>query len=102
MLHLLRLLGRFKKELTEAVRIATTRDFFLALEVENIIDSALLSTRASLERKESRWGFWHSRGDHPARDDENWLKHIDLINNIDTETPDIRHRAVRRMAGIGA
>lgn len=100
--HLLRFLGNFKKELTEAVRVANARDLFLVLEVENIIDSAMLSTRASLERKESRWGFWHSRGDHPARDDENWLKHIDLIHNADLGTADIRHRPVRRMAGIGA
>jgi len=102
MQHLLRLLGNFKKELTEAVRIASARDLLLALEAENIIDSAMLSTRASLERRESRWGFWHSRGDHPLRDDENWLKHIDLVQNSDTQTPDIRHRPVRRMAGIGA
>lgn len=102
MQHLLRCLGKFKKELTQAVRIANARDLFLAFEAENIIDSAILSTHASLERKESRWGFWHCRGDHPGRDDENWLKHIDLIHPIDAETPDIRHRAVRRMAGMGA
>ena len=102
MQHLLRFLGNFKKDLTEKVRIANARDLLLACETENIIDSAMLATRASLERRESRWGFWHSRGDHPVRDDENWLKHIDLIHNVDTGTPDIRHRTVRRMAGIGA
>jgi succinate dehydrogenase/fumarate reductase flavoprotein subunit len=91
-----------KKDLREAVRVGNARELFLALEAENIIDSAILSTRASLERKESRWGFWHSRGDYPARDDGNWLKHIDLIHHVDTDGADIRYRPIRRMTEIGA
>jgi succinate dehydrogenase/fumarate reductase flavoprotein subunit len=102
MRHLLRCLDIFKKDLAEKVRIANPRDLFLSFEAENIIDSAILSTTASLERKESRWGFWHSRGDHPDRDDANWLKHIDLFQNAETEAPEISCRPVRRMAGIGA
>jgi succinate dehydrogenase/fumarate reductase flavoprotein subunit len=100
--HLLSCLDIFKKDLAEKVRIADPRDLFLSFEVENIIDSAILSTTASLERRESRWGFWHSRGDHPDRDDANWLKHIDLIRSAETGAPEISCRPVRRMAGIGA
>ncbi len=102
MQHLLRCLNIFKKDLAEKVRIANARDLFLSFEVENIIDSAILSTTASLARKESRWGFWHSRGDYPDRDDANWLKHIDLIRNAETGNSDVSCRPVRRMAGIGA
>lgn len=99
--RLMGLLSTLKKELPEVVRIANGRDLFLALEAENILDSAILSTTASLERKESRWGFWHSRGDHPARNDENWLQHIDLKQNTHTGSADILHRPVRRMNASG-
>jgi succinate dehydrogenase/fumarate reductase flavoprotein subunit len=100
MKHLLERLRNFKKDLIESVRIATARDLFLSLETENIIDSAFLSTIASLERKESRWGFWHSRGDYQSQDDQNWLKHIDLLYHKDREFPEIKHRQLRRLDEI--
>ncbi len=97
---LLQYLNTMKKDLA-GVRIVDERDLFQALEAENIIDSAILSTVASLERKESRWGFWHSRGDYPTRDDVNWQKHIDLSLDPGTGTPRVSHREVRRMEEIG-
>jgi succinate dehydrogenase/fumarate reductase flavoprotein subunit len=99
--NLLDCLQRFKNDLKDLVRIDTQRDLNEALEVENILDSAYLSTLASLERKESRWGFWHQRGDFPARDDQNWLKHIDLKMNPNTKAPEISHRCVGRIHDIG-
>jgi succinate dehydrogenase/fumarate reductase flavoprotein subunit len=99
--RLMGLLSNLKKELSAVVRIANERDLFLALEAENILDSAILSTLASLERKESRWGFWHSRGDYPARNDENWLHHIDIKQNTNTGAPNLLPRPVRRLNEIG-
>jgi len=76
-------MDRFKKEIREKVRIRNIHDLFKALEVENIILCAKLSATASLERKESRWGFWHYRADFPKKDDERWLKHIMLKKGAD-------------------
>lgn len=90
-----------KNELMTMVKIEDQRDLFLALEVENIVDSAILSTAASLERKESRWGFWHQRGDYPKRDDKNWAKHIDFEFNPNSTLPVISYRHVKRMSEIG-
>lgn len=47
-------------------------------EVEHITQCASLSARASIERKESRWGEGHYRTDYPQKDDKNWLCHIVL------------------------
>lgn len=49
-----------------------------AAELLCILDCAELSARASLERRESRWGLAHYRVDYPERDDDNWLRHIIL------------------------
>ena len=54
-------MDRFQKEIREKVRIRNIHDLFKVLEVENIMLCARLSATASLERKESRWGFWHYR-----------------------------------------
>ncbi|ALS25807.1 oxidoreductase [Paenibacillus sp. 32O-W] len=47
-----------------------------ALEVHSIVDCAEMMARASLFRKESRWGFYHYYLDYPERDDANWLKRV--------------------------
>ena len=96
---LLESLHQSKKELYERVRISNPRDLFVALEIENIIESAILSTVGSLERKESRWGFWHSRGDYPERDDQNWAKHIDLVEDPHTRMPRVQFRQAKRLIG---
>ena len=48
-------------------------DLVAALETANMLDAALMTAKAALERKESRGA--HYRVDYPKRDDENWLKH---------------------------
>ena len=64
-----------QNNLREHVRIRRVHDLWKALEVENIIQCAILSATASLARKESRWGYWHYRADYP-KSDPNFMKHI--------------------------
>ncbi|WP_233531544.1 fumarate reductase/succinate dehydrogenase flavoprotein subunit [Paenibacillus alkalitolerans] len=47
-----------------------------ALEVHSIVDCAEMMAKASLFRKESRWGFYHYYLDYPVRDDKNWMKRV--------------------------
>ncbi len=43
------------------------------MEIHFIRDCAEMAARASLFRKESRWGLYHYRLDYPARNDDEWL-----------------------------
>ncbi|PRP61572.1 succinate dehydrogenase flavoprotein subunit, partial [Bacillus halotolerans] len=44
-----------------------------ALELDNLMNTALATAHSAVVRTESRGA--HSREDYPERDDENWLKH---------------------------
>ncbi|MFG2622221.1 fumarate reductase/succinate dehydrogenase flavoprotein subunit [Streptomyces sp. NPDC048507] len=57
---------------------ATPHELMRCAEVSFIRDCAEMAARASLARTESRWGLYHERLDHPLRDDEDWLYHLDL------------------------
>ncbi len=48
-------------------------DLVMALETANMLDAALMSAKAAVERRESRGA--HYRVDYPKRDDKDWLKH---------------------------
>lgn len=48
-------------------------DLLEILELENLLDLALITAESARNRKESRGA--HSREDFPDRDDGNWLKH---------------------------
>jgi len=48
-------------------------DLMRTLELEGMVDLALCVAEGALARTESRGS--HSRTDHPARDDERWLRH---------------------------
>jgi succinate dehydrogenase / fumarate reductase flavoprotein subunit len=57
------------------------QDVLGALELENMLDQAEATCMAALERKESRGAQY--RTDYPERNDEEWLKHIDISLNGD-------------------
>ncbi len=57
------------------------QDVLGALELENMLDNAECCCLAALERKESRGAQY--RTDYPERNDEEWLKHIDVSLNGD-------------------
>ncbi|MFD3307720.1 fumarate reductase/succinate dehydrogenase flavoprotein subunit [Streptomyces sp. NPDC058694] len=56
----------------------TPHELMRCAEVTFIRDCAEMAARASLARTESRWGLYHDRTDHPARDDASWFHHLDL------------------------
>ncbi len=52
-----------------------------ALEMQSILDCADMAAAASLYRRESRWGFYHLRVDHPNTDDADWFCHTMLFKD---------------------
>lgn len=48
------------------------------MEVHFIRDCAEMAARASLFRKESRWGLYHYRVDYPEKNNEEWFCHVNL------------------------
>ncbi|AFZ70704.1 ubiquinone-dependent succinate dehydrogenase or fumarate reductase, flavoprotein subunit [Caldisphaera lagunensis DSM 15908] len=54
-------------------------DLVAAIETMNLLDNALMISKAALNREESRGA--HFRTDFPKRDDNNWLKHTLVIRN---------------------
>lgn len=75
-------MAQMADELTHTVRIENAHDLIKAFELENIILCAALSARSSLERKESRWGFYHYRSDYPQQD-PNYIKHVVVRRTAD-------------------
>ncbi|MEU4619970.1 fumarate reductase/succinate dehydrogenase flavoprotein subunit [Actinoplanes sp. NPDC023801] len=63
----------------------TPHELMRCVEVTFIRDCAEMAARASLVRTESRWGLYHDRTDHPERDDESWLYHLNLRKRADGE-----------------
>ncbi|MEU3841718.1 fumarate reductase/succinate dehydrogenase flavoprotein subunit [Streptomyces sp. NPDC028635] len=61
-----------------AMGATTPHELMRCAEVTFIRDCAEMAARASLARTESRWGLYHERLDHPARDDASWFHHLDL------------------------
>jgi succinate dehydrogenase / fumarate reductase flavoprotein subunit len=55
------------------------QDVLAALELENMLDNAECCCLAAIERKESRGAQY--RTDFPERNDDDWLKHIDVSMN---------------------
>ncbi|MFG2819766.1 fumarate reductase/succinate dehydrogenase flavoprotein subunit [Kitasatospora sp. NPDC048365] len=66
-----------------AMGARTPHELMRAVEVDFIRDCAELATRSSLARDESRWGFYHERVDHPARDDARWFRHLNVRRGTD-------------------
>ncbi|MEU1847787.1 fumarate reductase/succinate dehydrogenase flavoprotein subunit [Streptomyces sp. NPDC019990] len=61
-----------------AMGARTAHELMRCAEVTFIRDCAEMAARSSLARTESRWGLYHERLDHPARDDASWFHHLDL------------------------
>jgi succinate dehydrogenase/fumarate reductase flavoprotein subunit len=90
---------RIRKEIQDQVVVRNGHDLSKLYEVENIVHCADFSARASLERKESRWGAAHRRTDFPDRDDNQWRCHV-IVNRGDS--PDdikVSTRPVRDLDG---
>src|SRR5256714_6568297 len=57
------------------------QDVLGAIELGYMLDCAEAMLVGAIERKESRGA--HFRTDFPARDDENWLKHLNITRSVD-------------------
>lgn len=85
-------LGQLRERLNNAVLDDKSQTFNLArveaLELDNLMDTALATAYSSKNRQESRGA--HSRIDYQERDDDNWLKHT--VYYLDNH--DINYRAI--------
>jgi succinate dehydrogenase/fumarate reductase flavoprotein subunit len=68
---------RAEDELSE-VGASSPHELMRVMEGHFIRDCAEMAARASLYRKESRWGLYHYRQDYPEMDDERWFVHVNL------------------------
>ncbi|HBN22555.1 MAG TPA: succinate dehydrogenase flavoprotein subunit [Holosporales bacterium] len=66
-------------------------DLVEALELENLMGQAVVTMGSAKARTESRGA--HSTGDHPERDDTNWLKHT-VAHCSDLKTIKLSYRPV--------
>jgi succinate dehydrogenase / fumarate reductase flavoprotein subunit len=66
------------------------QDLLGAIELDFMLDNAECIVLASLERKESRGA--HFRTDYPERNDDEWLKHINV--SVDSSEPEISYSPV--------
>ncbi|QXH56797.1 fumarate reductase/succinate dehydrogenase flavoprotein subunit [Pseudomonas maumuensis] len=67
------------------MKASNPHELMRAMEVAVIRDCAEMAARASLFRKESRWGLYHHRVDFPERNDGEWFVHCHLKKGEDGE-----------------
>jgi succinate dehydrogenase / fumarate reductase flavoprotein subunit len=67
------------------------QDVLGAIELGYMLDCAEATVVAAIERKESRGAQF--RTDYPERNDDEWLKHIDISRNGD-DTPEVSYSEV--------
>ncbi len=68
---------RAEEELQE-VGATSPHELMRVQEAGFIRDCAEMAARASLHRKESRWGLYHHRLDYPEMGDARWFVHVNL------------------------
>ena len=85
-----RLQAEAKTTATDDKGSVFNQDALGALELGYMLDNAELIVMGALERKESRGAQF--RTDYPERDDEHWLKHINL--NVNGDIPEISYSEV--------
>ena len=73
-------INRLRKD-TEYLVAEDSHGVMKVHEALSILDCFEMSVRASLERKESRWGLMHMRTDYQKRDDENYFGFIVVKKN---------------------
>ena len=62
----LRQVEGFRRDMCN-VKVTDSHELMKYVEVEAIIDTLEMAVRASLTRKESRWGYGHYRIDYPQK-----------------------------------
>lgn len=89
-------IGRLREEAKSAYiddkGTVFNQDVLGALELGYMLDCAETIVAAAIERKESRGAQF--RTDYPNRDDEKWLKHIDVTVGQDGFSPQISYSPV--------
>ena len=87
-------IGRLKEEAAVAAiddrGTVFNQDVLGAIELGYLLTCAETTVVAAIERKESRGAQF--RLDYPERDDEEWLKHIDL--SLKDDAPEISYSEV--------
>jgi succinate dehydrogenase/fumarate reductase flavoprotein subunit len=73
---------RAEEELEE-VGAGTPHELMRVMEGHFIRDCAEMAARASLYRRESRWGLYHYRLDYPEMNDAEWFVHVNLKKGPD-------------------
>jgi succinate dehydrogenase/fumarate reductase flavoprotein subunit len=68
---------RYRETLNE-MGARDPHELMRAMEVHFIRDCAEMAAKASLFRKESRWGLYHYRLDYPEKNNEEWFCHVNL------------------------
>ncbi|MGC4093124.1 MAG: fumarate reductase/succinate dehydrogenase flavoprotein subunit [Polyangiaceae bacterium] len=76
-------LAHFQHALEELNEVGadSPHELMRVMEAHMIRDCAEMAARASLYRRESRWGLYHYRQDFPELDDKNWFCHVNLKRN---------------------
>ncbi len=75
---------------TDDKGVVFNQDVLGAIELGFMLDNAEAVLMSALERKESRGA--HYRTDYEERDDEEWLKHVNVCSN--TGEPEISYSEV--------
>jgi len=98
----LKWIKKFRNEDVENLIVEDLHELGKAVEARFILDCAEMTARSALKRKETRWGKSDYRSDFPERDDENWLKFVDLKMDQKTGEMTIFTSPIRRKESQGA